>query len=261
VDRESLVQLLDGGVSVERIAQRFGKHPSTVAYWMGRYGLVAPNREKHAAKGAIECERLEELVAAGASIATMAEALQRSPTTVRHWLGKYGLETQRTARLKASRAAKESGVAVIELVCRHHGKTDFAIEGRGAYRCVSCRSGAVLSRRRKVKAILVQEAGGACALCGYNRCAAALHFHHRDPETKAFGVSGLASRVRSIARGRRRANASCCARTATPRSKAELSLFRSKVSVKYSRRLPITGIRCSDSPQSGVAQSGRAFGC
>jgi transposase len=201
VDRESLVQLLDGGVSVERIAQRFGKHPSTVAYWMGRYGLVAPNREKHAAKGAIECERLEELVAAGASIATIAEALQRSPTTVRHWLGKYGLETQRTARLKASRAAKESGVAVIELVCRHHGKTDFAIEGRGAYRCVSCRSGAVLSRRRKVKAILVQEAGGACALCGYNRCAAALHFHHRDPETKAFGVSGLGV-TRSIDRAR-----------------------------------------------------------
>jgi transposase len=201
MDRASLAELLDRGVSVEQIAQRFGKHPSTVAYWMGRYGLVAPNREKYAAKGAIERERLEALVAAGASIATMGEVLHRSPTTVRHWHGKYGLETERTARLKASRAAKEAGVAVIELVCRHHGKTDFAIEGRGTYRCLSCRSGAVLSRRRKVKAILVQEAGGACVLCGYNRCAAALHFHHRDPDDKAFGVSGLGV-ARSIDRAR-----------------------------------------------------------
>ncbi|MGH2894374.1 MAG: helix-turn-helix domain-containing protein [Solirubrobacteraceae bacterium] len=201
MDRESLAQLLDRGVSVERIAQRFGKHPSTVAYWMGRYGLVAPNREKHAPKGALGRKRLEELVAVDASIATMAEVLQRSPTTVRHWLAKYGLETQRTARLKASRAAKDAGVAVIELVCRHHGKTAFAIEWRGAYRCLLCRSGAVLSRRRKVKAILVQEAGGACVLCGYNRCVAALHFHHRDPEDKAFGVSGLGV-ARSIDRAR-----------------------------------------------------------
>lgn len=148
MDRESLTQLLDEGVSVERIARRFGKHPSTVSSWMDKYGLLAPNREKHAAKGAIAREQLVDLLDAGASISTMAEALQRSPTTVRHWLGKYGLETQRTARLREGRAAKEAGVAVIALVCRHHGKTEFVVEGRGTYRCLLCRSGAVLTRRR-----------------------------------------------------------------------------------------------------------------
>ena len=87
---DSLTQLLEQGVSVERIAQRFEKHPSTVAYWMARYGLVAPNRDKHAAKGAIAREQLVELLDAGVFIATVAEALQKSPTTVRHWLGKTG---------------------------------------------------------------------------------------------------------------------------------------------------------------------------
>ena len=207
MDRDSLTELLERGVSVERIAQRFEKHPSTVAYWMSRYGLVAPNRDKHAAKGAIAREQLEELLEAGASIATMAEALHRSPTTVRHWLGKYGLETERSARLKAGRAAKEAGAAVVELVCRHHGKTEFGVEGRGTLRCLRCRRAAVLRRRRKVKALLVQEAGGACVLCGYNRCIAALHFHHRDPMEKAFGVSGLGV-TRSIERAR--AEASKC---------------------------------------------------
>jgi transposase-like protein len=207
MDRESLAQLLEQGVSVERIGERFGKHPSTVSYWMAKYGLVAPNREKHAAKGAIARDELVQLLDAGASIASMAEALRRSPTTVRHWLDNYGLETERTARLKAARAAKESGVAVIELVCRHHGKTAFAVEGRGTYRCLLCRRASVLKRRRRVKEILVQEAGGACALCGYSRCIAALHFHHRDPTNKAFGVSGLGV-TRSIARAR--AEASKC---------------------------------------------------
>jgi len=37
--------------------------------------------------------------------------------------------------------------------------------------------------------LLIAEAGGACALCGYDRCVRALHFHHIDPETKEFGIS------------------------------------------------------------------------
>ena len=45
MERESLRLLLAQGQSVEQIAKRFGKHPSTVAYWMAKHGLVAPNRE------------------------------------------------------------------------------------------------------------------------------------------------------------------------------------------------------------------------
>jgi IS30 family transposase len=48
MDRESLRLLLAQGVSMEKIAERFARHPSTVAYWMKKHGLEAPNREKHA---------------------------------------------------------------------------------------------------------------------------------------------------------------------------------------------------------------------
>jgi hypothetical protein len=47
----------------------------------------------------------------------------------------------------------------------------------------------VSTRRRKVKEILVDEAGGACAICGYKRFAGALQFHHLDPEDKEFAIS------------------------------------------------------------------------
>jgi hypothetical protein len=56
----------------------------------------------------------------------------------------------------------------------------------------------VLRRRRRVKEILVSEAGGACRLCGYDRCLAALEFHHLDPTTKSFGLA-FAGVTRGIA--------------------------------------------------------------
>ena len=43
-------------------------------------------------------------------------------------------------------------------------------------------------RQREIKRILVDEAGGGCAVCGYHRCAISLHFHHVDPTTKSFNV-------------------------------------------------------------------------
>lgn len=45
------------------------------------------------------------------------------------------------------------------------------------------------------------EAGGACRQCGYDRSAAALHFHHLDPSTKAFSIAA-AGMTRSLERAR-----------------------------------------------------------
>jgi transposase len=41
MDRGSLELLLGQGLSVEKIAKRFGKHPSTVSYWLAKHGLTA----------------------------------------------------------------------------------------------------------------------------------------------------------------------------------------------------------------------------
>ena len=47
---------------------------------------------------------------------------------------------------------------------------------------------AVAKRRKKVKRMAVEYKGGKCSLCGYDRCVEALDFHHRDPDTKKFGI-------------------------------------------------------------------------
>ncbi len=52
-----------------------------------------------------------------------------------------------------------------------------------------------------MKEILVEEAGGACALCGYDRYVGALHFHHLDPTQKAFALSRRGA-ARSLAKAR-----------------------------------------------------------
>ena len=78
MNKQSLELLLEQGTSIERIARRFGKDPSTVSYWVRKHGLASPYAQKHAAKGGIERDRLEALVEAGRTIAEIAEQAGRS---------------------------------------------------------------------------------------------------------------------------------------------------------------------------------------
>ncbi len=57
----------------------------------------------------------------------------------------------------------------------------------------------VAAWRRRLKRRLIEAAGGKCVKCGYDRCAAALQFHHRDPSKKEFSIS-RSGNTRSIAR-------------------------------------------------------------
>jgi transposase len=189
MDRTSLEAWLKLGLSLEEIGRRVGRHPSTVSYWIGKHGLEAAYRDRHAARGGIRCEQLEPLVEAGGSYESIAAELGVSIPSVRYWLKRHGLQTKASARRSKARIARARGEAVVQLECRHHGLSDFWLEGRGHYRCMRCRWEAVSRRRRKVKTILVAEAGGACCLCGYNRCVGALQFHHRDRQTKSFSLS------------------------------------------------------------------------
>jgi hypothetical protein len=94
-----------------------------------------------------------------------------------------------------------------ERVCSRHGLTAHVKRRDGGFRCRRCVVDSVTRRRRELKAILVREAGGACALCGYDRCLAALQFHHLDPTRKSFSLAAQGV-TRSLARAR--AEASKC---------------------------------------------------
>jgi hypothetical protein len=83
---------------------------------------------------------------------------------------------------------------VKQRLCERHGVTAFAKYSRGPkdgyrWKCKRCVGEAVTRRKQKLKRILVEEAGGRCTVCGYDRCIVNLGFHHVDPSKKSFAMS------------------------------------------------------------------------
>ena len=186
VERDWLEAQFGRGKSLEQIGRDIGVHASTVAYWARKHGLRSLGAERFAARGAPDREHLERLVREGASLREIAKALDRSIATVRHWLRRWEIERS-DCRRKAP--LPPDAPREIEMTCPRHGATGFRLDARGTYRCPRCAQDRVAERRRKVKRILVAEAGGRCRMCGYDRCVAALQFHHVDPHGKSFTLS------------------------------------------------------------------------
>jgi len=131
--------------------------------------------------------QLAALVQAGATLAEIADELGRSKTSVRYWLKEYGMKTANSVGPRPRLRGNPGQTTFRE--CPIHGWTEFVRRAESEYRCKRCRVDAVKRRRRKVKRLLVEEAGGRCAICGYDRHPAALQFHHLDPTQKSFGLS------------------------------------------------------------------------
>ncbi|HEY7077596.1 MAG TPA: helix-turn-helix domain-containing protein [Solirubrobacteraceae bacterium] len=224
MDPAWLAEKLATGRSIESLAREAGRSPSTVAYWVNKHGLRSTHASRHAARGGIERATLAALVEEGLSIRQMADRLGLSYTAVRHWLARYELATPRARRLASTRAARAAGAAEATVDCPVHGPTRHIRRSDGGLRCLACRSAAVASRRQAVKAILVAEAGGACVLCGYAASTAALHFHHRNPAEKSFGL-GETGLTRALARARAEA-AKCVLLCATCHAEVEKGVKR-----------------------------------
>jgi transposase len=187
-----------------------------VSYYVKKHGLK-PVGAKYASKGIVQKEILESMVDAGSSLGAISRQLDVSVSTVRRWLRRYRLSLSGSERRAKARRARELGLDRVELECRHHGPTEFILESSGYHRCLKCRQARVSEWRRRVKRRLVEEAGGACALCGYDGFVGALHFHHLDPSQKRFALSRQGV-TRSFAEAQAEARKSCsCARIATPR--------------------------------------------
>lgn len=74
--------------------------------------------------------------------------------------------------------------------CSRHGDSVHVLRNKESrMRCRKCAVEAVQKRRNKVKQMAVDYLGGKCKKCGYNKCIAALEFHHKDPSKKEFGIS------------------------------------------------------------------------
>ena len=191
-------------MSLSQIGRRLGRHPSTVAYWLKKYGLTAVNRSRHAPKGGLSRDELAPLVAQGLSVREIATRFDLGYSTIRHWLAAHDLVTEGARRLQVP---PDDRPRHVQRVCRHHGHTTFLLTKARHYRCQQCAREAVTRKRRRLKLVLIEEAGGCCQLCGFDRWAAALQFHHLDPAQKAFHISNGG---RTLSLNRLRAEADKC---------------------------------------------------
>jgi DNA-binding transcriptional ArsR family regulator len=223
MDAEALEGHLREGLSLGKIGELTGRHPSTVAYWVKQHGLTPVHRDRHAPRGGVDRDTLVRLVDEGLTTRQIAEELGLSQSTIRHWLRRHGLRTHR-ARRPNSAGIRGTDPDRQVMMCARHGESLFWLDIRGIYRCLRCRSEAVTRRRRRLKELLVAEAGGRCQLCGYERCIGALQFHHRDSTTKRFGV-GERGLTRSLATLREEA-AKCILLCANCHSEVEAGIVK-----------------------------------
>ncbi len=163
----------------------------------------------------------EALVEAGRRLPRSPRRLGCSKATVRHWLTRYGLRTRTACGARGPKSARAAGLLNVTRTLPRHGEIEFMLEGRGYYRCKRCRSERVSPRRRKLKAILVAEAGGRAACAATTAASAALEFHHLDPAAKAAGHQRRRASPCRLRQLRAEAESACsCAPTATPKSRA-----------------------------------------
>jgi transposase-like protein len=72
MDRNWLAHELERGRSIADIAREVDRHPATVSYWVGKYGLASQYVRVYAPRGGVEEAHLQALVERGLSIREIA---------------------------------------------------------------------------------------------------------------------------------------------------------------------------------------------
>ena len=75
------------------------------------------------------------------------------------------------------------------VTCNCGREYNYVSKNRQGHTRTKCNSCSVNTRRKGVKDRCIEYKGGACSVCGYNKCKRALSFHHLDPSKKDFGVN------------------------------------------------------------------------
>ena len=203
MDRDWLEAQLAAGRSIESIAREVGKHPSTVGYWVKKHGLaLAARRRARRTRRRSAARRSLELVERGMSIRQIGEEAGLSYAARPVLAATYGLKT-RAAAHDSRREADEPRVDPPRVRAARLDRRSSASGARGCYRCPQCRDrSGVAAYRRRVKELLIEEAGGVLRALRIRPLPGALQFHHLDPAQKSFArhAAGLTGRWRQHAR-------------------------------------------------------------
>lgn len=83
------------------------------------------------------------------------------------------------------------GYSIRDYNCKSCGETDPSkFYGARKTECKACHNKRCVDKRKAVLKEAREKLGNKCCKCGYNKCEAALEFHHTDPNEKDFVLAG-----------------------------------------------------------------------
>ena len=140
----------------------------------------------------MEYQKLFALVEKGLSIREMASRFECSPANVRYWLRKHDLKTKNLSFKDGYSNQKTPTVNDTEKYCpacdswKPHNEFYRRRNRKNQLSgwCKLCNHQSAIERQRETKRRAVDYKGGKCEKCGYDKCIAALDFHHLDPNEK-----------------------------------------------------------------------------
>lgn len=132
-------------------------------------------------------DTLNQYLLEGYSTYKIAELTNKSQTTIRYWIKKYDLNKpiQTISSTKICRDCN-SEKPIEDFYFKNKSKSDLRDT-----RCKICAVKSSVKRFQEIKKQCVDYKGGSCEVCGYNKCQAALDFHHTDPSEKDFQISSV----------------------------------------------------------------------
>jgi Zn ribbon nucleic-acid-binding protein len=139
----------------------------------------------------MEKEILIGYINAGLSIGEISKLVSKGKTTVRYWLEKYELKTDKLSF--KDKGVIDYGNSRCCIKCNKDKPLSEFYQRRGkeggSVYCKKCTSEQTLERQRLFKQQVIEYKGGECVKCGYNKYQGALEFHHLDPTQKDFNIS------------------------------------------------------------------------
>jgi hypothetical protein len=117
---------------------------------------------------------LINLVQLGLSQREISKKTGKSQTSIRYWLAKHSLVTNKKKRFLCG--------------CGETNRNNFY--GHKSSICGKCHNAYTLQKGREKRSKIISHMGGCCVNCGFYKWECSLEVHHTDPEKKDPSFSG-----------------------------------------------------------------------
>lgn len=135
----------------------------------------------------MDTQTLSSFLDAGLSLREIAKQTGLGYSTVRYYTKKAGLASLHLSPILRKTHGEE-------VTCKKCSKV-YVFDRKKGHSGTHCNTCYTAKRKAVVKARALTLLGGACVVCGYDKCPNALHFHHKDPTTKEFNIGKAYNRA------------------------------------------------------------------